>query len=144
MQKYKRKQLKGIDQLNQEQDRINMACRKMEKDWIQNVLSPQRLAFNAASGLISRISGSKKKGKPEKTNPLMHSVKSVLQNKTLQRLALLSGKSWLRWQAFNLAVFLGKKAYQAIRERNRNKPTPSKQERSVTKKSRRSSLLKMK
>lgn len=144
MQRYQRKQLKGIDQLNREQDRISRACRNMEKNWIETVFSPQKLAFNIASGLLSRLSGGKKSGNTGNHNPVIESVKTVLQHKTVQRLALLTGKSWLRWQAFNLAIFIGTKAYQAIRERIRKQPAPSKQELPVRSKHRRSPLLKMK
>lgn len=144
MQRYQRKQLKGIDQLNLEQERINRACHKIEKDWIETILSPQKIAFNVATGLISRLSGGKKTGSTENTHPVLESVKTVLQHKTVQRLALLTGKSWLRWQAFNLAVFIGKKAYQAIRKRFHKQPAPSKQDTPASQNRRRTTLLKMK
>ncbi len=119
MQRYKRRSLKGIKQLNQEQERISRACRQMEQDWVQTIFNPQALAFNALSGLLKRRAGGQKQNKSDSGNPLFNSASKVLQNKTLQRLALLTGKSWLRWQAFNLALFIGTKGYQAIRERMR-------------------------
>lgn len=117
-QLYTRKPIHNLKELNAEQERIRLRARHIE-DGFLGFLSPQNLMMQAASLLLGKRKKSKKK---TPTNPVMSSTTSLLRPapQSKNRLAILAKKvgiSFLKWQAFNLALYLGGKAMQKIKEK---------------------------
>lgn len=132
--KYTRKQVGSLTELDREQDRIRKMTTKMENEWLDSILNPQQLALSVVTGLLSRrrnkqaapglalFSGKRKKkadGTPAKSkvNHVTGAVAGFVKKPVVARVAKRVGVSFLRWQAFNLAWFLGKKAWKAVKER---------------------------
>lgn len=132
--KYTRKQVGSIQELNREQDRVKRITGKMESEWLDNILNPQQMALSLVTSFISRkksstgtgmnlFSGSKSKKITGKNTAKggLHNIAGSVMNYAKQPvvtgLAKKVGVSFLRWQAFNLAWFLGKKACKAIQKK---------------------------
>lgn len=135
MASYKRKHLHSIEQLDKEQRRIKKAYRAMEHNWSTDIFKPQVTGLNTLSALASIISRKKSKHttdtndarpKQGKTEGL---ISNLAHNETVQKLALNTGRSWLRWQAFNVGVYLLKKGWQSVqtyrKKRKLSKHLPS-------------------
>lgn len=144
---YTRKHIGSIKSLNKEQDRIARVCKELEKDMFSGIFNPQTIALNVATGLFSRIGKNKEKkqktkaGKdiqPKKAaakpiqsfvsaegdspSPIVNVARNLIANPTVKGLLRRTAISWVRWQAFNLALYLGKKAYKAVKhKREENK-----------------------
>lgn len=122
MASYKRKHLNSIKQLDREQRRIKKMYREIEKNWTTGILTPQVTGLNTLSAITSLLSKKNKRtSNGQGKQALEHSNASNLlttfaNNETVQKLALNTGRSWLRWQAFNLSVFLLKKGWQSLQE----------------------------
>lgn len=136
--KYTRKQVGSLAELDHEQHRIRKMATKMENEWLESILNPQQLALSVVTGLLSRrkqqtggglslFSGKGKKkttAAPVKTGvkQVTGSVAGFVKKPVVARIVKGVGISFLRWQAFNLAWFLGKKALKAIREKKAKQP----------------------
>jgi len=131
--KYTRKQVGSLDALNLEQERIKYKAKRIEDGWL-DIFQPQQLAINLITGLISRRkknkavqparyvqSPGKKNKKESKMQAVGGSIAQFVKKPAAQRALKKIGISFLRWQAFNLAFFLGRKAVQAIKEKKRTK-----------------------
>ncbi|MFA6059813.1 MAG: hypothetical protein WC756_16530 [Taibaiella sp.] len=127
--RYTRKQLGSLDQLDLEQERIRSKSRKIEDDFVQ-VLHPQQLVISFLEGLISRKLAGNKKEKTYKANfksdgKAANTSKSKLdeirKHPLFKTLLKKVGISFLKWQAFNLALFAGKKIYHAIKDKKKQK-----------------------
>jgi predicted methyltransferase len=130
--KYTRKQLGSLDQLDLEQERIRDKSKKIETDFVQ-ALNPQQLVISFLGGFISRkIAGNKKekgyaaysrpKDKTASANSAKGKMDSIRKHPLFKSLLKKAGISFLKWQAFNLALFAGKKIYQAIKDKKKQKP----------------------
>ena len=128
--RYTRKQLGSLDQLDLEQDRIRNKSRKIEDDFVQ-VLHPQQLVISFLGGLISRKLTGNNKEKTYKANLKSDGKASNISKSKLDEIrkhplfkTLLKkvGISFLKWQAFNLALFAGKKIYHTIKDKKKQKP----------------------
>lgn len=132
--KYTRKQVGSLQELNREQDRVKRMAGKMESEWLDNILNPQQMALSLVTSFLSRkksstgtgmnlFSGSNSKKAIGKNtgkgalHTVAGSVMSYAKQPAVAGLAKRVGVSFLRWQAFNLAWFLGKKAYKAIQKK---------------------------
>ena len=120
---YQRRSIHNLTELDTEQERIRSKARRIEKD-ILGTFSPGNLAIHAASMLLgSLVTKEKKSGSSAKSsNTLISSLRPG--PKTKNRLTLFAkkaGSSFLKWQAFNLALYLGGKAIKMIRENRRQK-----------------------
>jgi hypothetical protein len=137
--KYTRKQIGSVASLNREQERIARTCRDLENDMFNSLLNPQNLAISVATGLISRITNKNTPKKQKKSSSIKlvrtegpsakiaaennasskiaTTVKNIVAAASFQSLIKRTAKSWLRWQAFNLAWYFGKKAFNAIKQR---------------------------
>lgn len=126
--KYTRKQVSSLSELDLEQERIKYKARRIEDDML-DIFSPQQLAITAVSAFLRR---KKKKpapvvrtsvpavsGKPGKKRAenITGTIAGFAEKPLVKKLARKAGISFLRWQAFNLAFFIGKKIYRSIREK---------------------------
>jgi hypothetical protein len=129
--KYTRKQLESMDQLDLEQERIRNKSRKIESGFIE-ALHPQQLAITFLGNFLSRkLTGNKKeksyivgapKGKVAPANTRKGKIDSIRKHPLFKSLLKKVGISFLKWQAFNLALFAGKKIYYAIKDKKKPKP----------------------
>lgn len=120
-----------MDQLDLEQERIRNKSRKIENDFVE-VLHPQQLAITFLGNFLSRkLTGNKKeksyiagvpKGKVAQTNTPKGKIDSIRKHPLFKSLLKKVGISFLKWQAFNLALFAGKKIYHAIKDKKKPKP----------------------
>ncbi len=145
--KYRRKQVGSLQELNREQERVKRLAGKMEVDWLDNILNPQQIALSLVTSLLSRrrnnssnssglnlfSAGKKSKAgnKNDDKGKLQQAAGSIMhyaKKPAVTGLAKRVGISFLRWQAFNLAWFLGKKAYQTIRQKRKEQQLKQKVE----------------
>lgn len=129
--RYTRKQLESMDQLDLEQERIRNKSRKIENDFVE-VLHPQQLAITFLGNFLNRkLIGNRKekgyiadvpKGKVAFANTPKGKIDSIRKHPLFKSLLKKVGISFLKWQAFNLALFAGKKIYHAIKDKK--KPYP--------------------
>lgn len=125
---YQRRSIHNLDEMNTEQERIQSKVRQIEDD-ILGIFSPGNLAVHAASMLLgSRLTG-KQTTRRNKTGNAPTGIKTWSPGpKTKNKLIDFSkrvGISFLKWQAFNLALYLSGKAIREIREKralNKLKP----------------------
>lgn len=148
---YRRKQVGSLQELNREQERVKRLAGKMEVEWLDNILNPQQIALSLITSLLSRrksergkssglhlFSGGKKsksKSKNDTKGKLQQvagSVRDYAKKPAVTGLAKRIGISFLRWQAFNLAWFLGKKAYKTIRQKKVERQWQEKAEQLIT------------
>jgi hypothetical protein len=132
--RYTRKQLGSLDQLDLEQERIRNKSRKIESDFVQ-VLNPQQLLISFLGGFLSRkLAGKKEKTyianiKPDAKGGYISSSKGkidhIRKHPLFKPLLKKVGISFLKWQAFNLALFAGEKIYHAIKDKKKQKPVPA-------------------
>lgn len=127
--KYTRKQVSSLSELDLEQERIKYKAKRIEDDML-DVFSPQQIAMTMVSYLLRRR---KKKadarpvmaatGRKEKKQEgkIAGAVSDVVKSPLLKKAARKVGISFLRWQAFNLALFLGKKIVRSIQEKRRER-----------------------
>jgi len=135
MASYKRKHLHSIEQLDKEQRRIKKAYRAMERNWGTDIFKPQVTGLNTLSALASAINRKKNKHTTDakditaKQSKATGIISNLAHNETVQKLALNTGRSWLRWQAFNVGVYLLKKGWQSVqtyrKKRKLSKHLPS-------------------
>jgi len=125
--RYTRKQVSSLKDLDREQERIRYKVRRIEDDWM-DIFQPQQLVLNLAMGLLGRR---KKKAAAMQAPPgkgskkgKRHSGLSMLaaglplQGKQAGKKILKKiGISFLQWQVFNLALYLGRKAWKHYKER---------------------------
>lgn len=128
-QKYTRKQVSSLEALDQEQERIQYKLKRLENDALE-LFNPQQLAITLVGKLLSRKKSSagsqqyfsgaqqKKKGK-QKAGAFKEAAAGMLANPLVKKLAKKAGISFLQWQAFNLALFLGKKLWHGMQEKRR-------------------------
>jgi hypothetical protein len=126
--RYTRKQLGSLDQLDLEQERIRNKSRKIESDFVQ-VLNPQQLAISFLGNFLSRkIAGKKKdkgytaKVKSDDKDSVRGKIDNIRKHPLFKTLLKKVGISFLKWQAFNLALFAGKKIYHAVKDKKKQKP----------------------
>lgn len=132
--KYTRKQVGSLEELDREQYRVKKMAASMESDWLDSILNPQQIALSLVTSLLSRkknkntnaaislFSGKKNKTTEARSNKgkAKQAAGAVLQyakQPAVTGLAKRVGISFLRWQAFNLAWFLGKKALKAYQQK---------------------------
>ena len=114
--KYSRKQLGNLDDLDVEQAKLKVKARQIEGDWISNILNPQQLAIGLVGNIISKKAAKSSKGKnsilkiasdPNAANLAVGLLRQPLLKKI--------GLSFVRWQMFNLAWFLGKRIVKKMK-----------------------------
>ncbi len=125
--KYTRRRLRNMDQLDLDQERIRNKVKRIEDNWIQTFFNPQQLAISLGSYLLRR----KKKSKPSSGQSLYTERKSkninpakadhtpFVKRPVVKRVARKIGISFIQWQAFNLALFLGKKIIHNIKNKKK-------------------------
>ena len=125
--KYTRKKIGSLDALDVEQERIKHRAKRIEDDWL-DIFNPQQLAIVLGTKLLSRNKGTKGGGislLPFKRAAKDSNVKTAAVNEVglpgkksaLGKFARQAGISFVRWQLFNLAFFVAKKAVKAIKEK---------------------------
>src|SRR5690606_17887592 len=118
---YKRKSIRNLDQLNEEQEKVARKLQEMESNFL-GFLSPQSLLMATVSGLLSKGNkGQKKSTVTAKSAPLFSTSQA---NKAKSKLATIGKKigiSFLKWQAFNLALYLGGKLIDQFKEKRQLK-----------------------
>ncbi len=130
MKAYKRKQVKSVKSLEKERQRLKKLSSKIEDEWI-DVLQPQSLISSSILPFIFKNKGKKKDNSSTASmlsmlvginqgHPLWKTIFGILQKEQTKSFAKSVGKSFLRWQAFNLAWWLSGKLYTAVK--NKNKP----------------------
>jgi len=109
--------IKNLADLNQRQDALQDNYADLEKEIIDSIFSPVKIAGLA----FSIIGGRNKKRKENKTQLLFNNKEKTLivEKPKGQRFLKSIVRSWIRWQAFNLAFFLGKKSITFIKERRK-------------------------
>jgi len=125
--KYSRRQFGSLDELDQAQAKLKLKAKQIESDWIQEIFNPQQLAI----GVISRLMSKKKTKSSAKSSFLTPTQKAksgnaamaldVLKQPAVKRVAKKIGMSFVRWQVFNLAWFLGKKIIKSVKEKKGNR-----------------------
>lgn len=129
--KYTRKQVSSIAELDKEQRRIRHKTRQIEDD-VLHLFSPQQLALTFAGKLLSgKVShkasqlfsaGTKHKNTGKNKAPTAKgAISNFVSKPATKSLAKKIGISFLKWQTFNLALFVGKKIIQKIKENRRRK-----------------------
>ena len=106
--------------LFERQDAIQNEYEALGKDIVGSVLSPIKIA-----GLAYSVFSSKKTKKTPKPQQqlLMLPNRSLKETTTHNKKSKVSSfvksvaASWLRWQAFNIAFYLGKKTIQHFKEK---------------------------
>jgi len=133
--KYTRKQVSSLSELDLEQERIKYKAKRIEDDML-DIFSPQQLAITVISNLLRRKkkntqpsyavdrtpSGNKKK--KEKSGTVTSTVSGLVQKPIVKKTARAVGISFLRWQAFNLALCVGKKIWKKVQEKRLEKKSP--------------------
>lgn len=135
-ERYQRKHLSNLDELDKEQEKIRRSYKRMEHDWLSGILNPQQVALSLAGSLLSRTGKSKKKNTKDRTaetvldtfldaekspSSIISAARNIITNPLIKGFLKNTATSWLRWQAFNLAVYLGKKAYKSIKYKRAEK-----------------------
>jgi hypothetical protein len=121
--KYYRRSLKNASDLEYEKEWIRLKYKKIEANFLFSVLGPVLPSIASAAF--------RKKTNPWKSHVAV-SGKSSAQNASKSTVSRINAvlkiplvkyltKSWLRWQAFNLAFFLGKKLVVALRHSKRSR-----------------------
>ena len=129
--KYTRKQVSSLAELDREQLRIRNKVRHLEGDALE-LFSPQQLVIHFAGKFLSRkisnkiapsiLSREKRKKAGKDRYYVTNEGGTGLVAKTATRsLITRIGISFLKWQAFNLALFAGRKIVQNIKEQQRRK-----------------------
>ncbi|WP_118951283.1 hypothetical protein [Taibaiella helva] len=124
--KYTRKHVNSLKDLDLEQERIKLKMRRLEDD-VLGIVNPQQLAISLIGSWLKRrgkrsstepayLAGDVKRKKLKKTKS---GVSRLLAKPAVKNTAKKIGISFLRWQAFNLAWFLGKKLYTTLKHRKR-------------------------
>lgn len=111
--------IKSKADLQQRQDAIQNEYEDLAKEIVSSVLSPVKIA-----GLSFSLMSSKKQKRKDKEQGLVvvpgaslkTTSKPIKKNKVKSFLVATS-KSWLRWQAFNLAYYMSKKAIQHFKSK---------------------------
>jgi hypothetical protein len=124
--KYTRKQVSSMDDLDVEQERIHYKLKRLEDDALE-LFSPQQLAITLIGKLLTRKSSAKPQqyfyGTPQKKkgngkrSSLKGAAANAIKNPLVRKVARKVGISFLQWQAFNLALFLGKKLWKRVQEK---------------------------
>lgn len=110
-----------------QEDRIRFKIKRLEDEML-DVFAPQQLLLSLAGGLISR---KKKKsdlsaasmiraaepGKVRSKKKALQQAEGLAKKPAVKKLARRVGISFLQWQAFNLALFIGKKIYRSVKEK---------------------------
>jgi hypothetical protein len=129
--KYTRKHLHSMRDLDNEQERIRNKSRSVEHDFVE-MINPQQLALTVLGNVIKRKIAGKGKKKDTEVTPgkasasFSHTakqgkIKGVVKHPLFRKLLKKVGISFLKWQAFNLALFIGKKIFRAIKEKKQQK-----------------------
>ncbi len=125
--KYTRKQVSSLTALDLEQERIQYKLRKLEDDTLE-LFSPQQLAITLIGKFLSRKrasfptqqhfaqAGKLKNQVKNKPGSLKAAAIGMVSNPLFKKVAKKAGISFLQWQAFNLALFAGKKIWQKYRK----------------------------
>lgn len=122
--KYTRKHVSSYKELDLEQERIKLKMRRLEDD-VLSMVNPQQLAISLIGGWLKRrgkrpsaapsyLAGNAKGQKPKKAKS---GLSRLFAKPAVKSTAKKIGISFLRWQAFNLAWFLGKKLYSTLKHR---------------------------
>lgn len=125
--KYTRKQVNSLKGLDLEQERIKLKMRRLEDDML-STFNPQQMAISVIGGLLKRrskkaaaepafLAGKDKGLNRIKTKKAKKDIAGWLSRPVVKQTAKKVGISFLRWQAFNLAWFLGKKLYKKIKHK---------------------------
>lgn len=125
--KYTRKQVNSLKGLDLEQERIKLKMRRLEDDML-STFNPQQLAISVIGGLLKRrgkkaatepayLTGKDKGPSRSKTRKPKKGIAGWLSRPVVKQTVKKAGVSFLRWQAFNLAWFLGKKLYKKIKHK---------------------------
>lgn len=129
--KYTRKQVSSLAALNLEQERIKYKTRRIENDML-DLFNPQQLAIALIGKLLSRkatpktpkalqqFTASRDKNAP-KFRTIKNAVAGFVAQPAVKGTAKKIGISFLKWQAFNLALLAGKKIIQKVKEQRRRK-----------------------
>ncbi len=129
--KYTRKQVSSLAELDLEQERIKYKTRRIEND-VLDMFDPQQLAITLIGKLLSRKATSKTRKtlqqftatrdkKTGNTSTVKNAVAGFAARPAVKSVAKKLGISFLKWQAFNLALFAGKKIIQKVKERRHSK-----------------------
>ncbi len=128
--RYTRKQLHSLKELDREQARLKRLCRNVEQNWWQELINPQEIGLSLISIFLATKNRRKNKllqpaGKAvsEKggTAPGQTLLSMITTGKRAPLLLKAIGVSLMRWQAFNLAFFIGKKVVNGIKARKMRK-----------------------
>jgi hypothetical protein len=142
--KYTRKQLGSLNALDKEQARIRNKSKEIELDFL-STLNPQQLAMSLLGNVLSRKikgGGSKEKGSGKKQgsssgfafDASQANLKGIVKHPLFKKLLKKVGISFLQWQAFNLALFAGKKIVKVIKQKKQEKKLQRKVETMTAKK----------
>jgi len=127
--KYTRKHLGSMKQLDLEQEKLRNKGKSIEYDFVE-MLNPQQLAITFLGNFLNRKLRGGKAGKKGRMAPVAQmaasgvmngGVKGVVKHPLFKTLLKRVGMSFLKWQAFNLALFAGKKIYKTVREQKEKK-----------------------
>lgn len=119
---YSRRTLNSLDELDREQAKIRKRYTSMERHFLESVLQPEKIAYTIGSNLVGKLVSGKKRArqaagarvKPHLLSPVSAGCRGRSVLKSMMR-------SWLRWQAFNIAFFVGKKTVTWIWQRHKEK-----------------------
>lgn len=134
--KYTRKQVSSLSQIDLEQERLKHKARRIEDEMLE-LLSPRQLLLSVAGKLVAGkikratkprlaelpVPKAAKRKTQKKKNIPAGKMAAFASEPAVKKAAKKIGISFLRWQAFNLAWWAGKKIIRQIRQKHQKAGT---------------------
>lgn len=125
------------DQIQARKLEIKNRCAQIENNFVSDLIQPQEILTDAALSIASAwLQKPSKKSSQQSTSKIFKFIQSkdktgllspvldFIQIPMVQNFLAKTGKSWLKWQLFNLAVFLAGQAIAQYKKKKKdNKQT---------------------
>ncbi len=122
------------DQIQTRKLEIKNRCTQIEKNFVSDLIQPQEILTDAALSIASAwLQKPSKKTSQQSTSKIFKFIQSkdktgllnpvfdFIQIPMVQNFLVKTGKSWLKWQLFNLAVFLAGEALAQYKKKKKVK-----------------------
>lgn len=125
------------DQIQARKLEIKSRCAQIEINFVSDLIQPQEILTDAALSIASAwLQKPNKKASKQSSSKFIKFIQSkdksgllspvldFIQIPMVQNFIFKTGKSWLRWQLFNLAVFLTGQALEQYKKRKKDQKQP--------------------
>lgn len=122
------------DQIQARKLEIKNRCAQIENNFVNDLIQPQEILTDAALNIASAwLQKPSKKTSQQSTSKIFKFIQSkdktgllspvldFIQIPMVQNFIAKTGKSWLKWQLFNLAVFLAGQAITQYKKKKKDK-----------------------